>query len=324
MKRSDNFIFIEERLTWLATRLSLRGKLNILDLHLHSENFYIHFLNQVFDWKLENANLSKRNISGIDLIDRKAMLVVQVSATTTRQKIESALAKMSEYRDYRFKFLSICEEADKLRKYAFANPFNLAFAPEEDILDLGSLLAYINTLKVSHQIKICELLRQELKTEPGSADSTRVESNLAAIIDILAKESWSNIESGELETLSYDIDEKITWNQIESARPLIDDYKVHYARIDKIYSDFDRLGSNRSLSILNGIRSEYVKLHKTMAADDRFFAVIDRVVQIVCTSSNYRQIPAEELLLCVQILVVDAFIRCKIFENPMRRSDAGS
>jgi len=72
------------------------------------------------------------------------------------------------------------------------------------------------------------------------------------------------------------------------------------------------------------IRSEYVKLHKAMAADDRFFAVIDRVVQVVCTSSNYRQIPAEELLLCVQILVVDAFIRCKIFENPMRRSDAGS
>jgi len=33
-------------------------------------------------------------------------------------------------------------------------------------------------------------------------------------------------------------------------------------------------------------------------------------------SENYNQIAFEELELCVNILVVDAFIRCKIFKNP--------
>jgi hypothetical protein len=27
--------------------------------------------------------------------------------------------------------------------------------------------------------------------------------------------------------------------------------------------------------------------------------------------------PDEELMMCIEILVVDAFVRCKIFENPV-------
>jgi hypothetical protein len=41
-------------------------------------------------------------------------------------------------------------------------------------------------------------------------------------------------------------------------------------------------------------------------------------------SANYADIPVEELDLCVNILVVDAFIRCKIFKNPLGYADAAS
>jgi hypothetical protein len=39
-------------------------------------------------------------------------------------------------------------------------------------------------------------------------------------------------------------------------------------------------------------------------------------MKIIEESSNYRVLPFEELEMCVDILVVDAFMRCKIFENP--------
>ena len=39
-------------------------------------------------------------------------------------------------------------------------------------------------------------------------------------------------------------------------------------------------------------------------------------MKIIMGSSNYNIMPIEELQLCVDILVVDAFIRCKIFKNP--------
>ena len=56
MNRQVYFNIIEERLNLLALRIISRGKLNILDLHGHSENFYQYFLNEVFGWIVENEN----------------------------------------------------------------------------------------------------------------------------------------------------------------------------------------------------------------------------------------------------------------------------
>ena len=47
-----------------------------------------------------------------------------------------------------------------------------------------------------------------------------------------------------------------------------------------------------------------------------FFSIIDNVIELIKNSKNYIEIPYEELEMCVSILVVDAFIRCKIFKNP--------
>ena len=68
MNRSNYFNYIEEKLSILATRIDIRGKLNILDLHMHSENFYQDFFNLLCEWQLRNLNAVKQNIEGIDLI----------------------------------------------------------------------------------------------------------------------------------------------------------------------------------------------------------------------------------------------------------------
>ena len=47
-----------------------------------------------------------------------------------------------------------------------------------------------------------------------------------------------------------------------------------------------------------------------------FFAIINNVIELIKGSKNYIEIPYEELEMCVSIIVVDAFIRCKIFKNP--------
>jgi len=93
MSRQQYFNFIEEQLSRLAFRIESRGGLNILDLHLHSENFYLHLFNLLFGWELQNLNVVKKNAAGIDLVDATNKIIVQVSATATKQKIESALAK---------------------------------------------------------------------------------------------------------------------------------------------------------------------------------------------------------------------------------------
>ena len=321
MNRSKYFNFIESKLSLLATRIEMRGGLNILDLHLHSENFYLHFFKVLFGWKLQNLNAVYQNAAGVDLVDKTNKIIVQVSATATKQKVESALAKdLSAYKGYSFKFISISKDTKDLRTKIFSNPHNLTFSPAEDILDVPSLLASIIQMDTGRQKEVYEFLKKELKEDP---DPEKIESNLTTIIKILSKEDWSQGGSG-FETVPYDIEAKISYNQLDAARVLIDDYKIHYPRIEKIYSDFDKQGANKSLSILNGIRTEYIAIGSVASPDQWFFSIIEKVVQKILASANYTPIPEEELKLCVQILVVDAFIRCKIFKNPLGDNDARS
>jgi len=313
MNRSEYFNYIEEKLSILVTRINLRGKLNILDLNIHAENFYLNFFNLLFDWELKNLNAIQQNAPGIDLIDDTNKIIVQVSATGTKQKIESALKKdLSKYHGYSFKFISISINSEELKTKTFINPHNLTFSPANDIFDTTNILNIILSLNTTKQKSIYDFLKIELKTEP---DPEKIESNLTTIIKILSKEDLNHATS-HYETVPYDIEEKILYNNIDAAKTLIEDYKIHYHRLDKIYSIFDNQGDNKSLSTLNAIRMEYLKLSQGTPADQCFFLVIDRISQKIRASYNYTNIPDEELELCVNILVVDAFIRCKIFKNP--------
>lgn len=139
----------------------------------------------------------------------------------------------------------------------------------------------------------------------------------------MSKENWNEGEDTP-EKIKFEIDRKITHNNLKSSKLIIEDYSIHHGRLDKIYSEFDKQGSNKSKTVLSTIRQEYAKLTSTLTDDQLFFAVIEKVQEKILNSANYQNIPFDELELCVNILVVDAFIRCKIFENPENYNHATS
>lgn len=314
MNRPNYFDVIEERINLLALRITSRGRLNILDFHGHSENFYQFFLSEVYGWEITNENDFKQNVEAIDLVDHTNKLVLQVSATTSKQKIESSLSKDSikNYKGYTFKFVSIARDADNLRKATFKNPRGIAFDPTSDLIDKNSILSKIRGLNINDQERIYQFVKKELVNE---IDPLKLESNLATVINILSKEDWNKKEP-VVEINIFEIDRKISHNNLDSSKIIIDDYSLHYSRIDKIYTEFDSAGVNKSHFVLSTIRQEYAKLKGNLSDDELFFAVISKVQEKVLNSSNYTSIPFDELELCINILVVDAFIRCKIFENP--------
>lgn len=314
MNRPNYFNVIDERLQLLALRIISRGKLNILDFHGHSENFYQYFLHELYNWQVINENENMQNVEAIDLIDHSNKYVIQVSATATKYKIESCLSKASieNYNGYTFKFISIAREANELRKNTYANPYEINFTPSIDIIDIQSILSKIRGMKIEDQKRIYEFVKKELIPEP---DLLKIETNLASIINILSKENWESTDSA-LEINSYDIERKITHNNLNGAKVIIDDYGVHYLTINRIYSQFDVEGSNKSSTVLRTIRHEYAKAKSNLSDDQLFFEVISQIQYKVLNSANYSSIPLDELEQCVSIIVVDAFIRCKIFENP--------
>ena len=316
MNRTRYYNYIEEKLNFLAYRIEKRGKINLLDLNIHSETFFAELFNILYDYNLVNLNCIKQKSEGIDLVDTKNKIIIQVSATCTKEKIENSLNKgiYLFYKDYNFKFISISKEvSNKLRITEFENPYNLIFDSQKDILDSTTLLRYILNLEIDKQKILFEFIKKELGEE---ISTVKVDSNLAEIINVLAKEDL-DLKSAKINTTVFVIEEKINYNNLNGVRELIDDYKIFSVKLNQKYTEFDRGGRNKSTSILQIIRKQYVKLkNEKKNSEEIFYGVVENIMKIIEESANYKKLPFEELEMCVDILVVDAFMRCKIFENP--------
>lgn len=313
MNRSYYFDFVEERLTTLAFRIGVRGRVNVLNLNLHAENFYAHLFNEVFGLSLVNANAYDQNVAAVDLVDASNKIIIQVSSTTTKQKIESALSKnLSTYAGYRFKFIPIVDDASGLRKLTYAVPEGITFDPKVDIHDVTSVVRKVSTMEIDDLKRVFDLVKKELGEEFGAE---RLETNLAEIVNILSNEDVNNAPQ-HLQVDPFEVGRKISFNNLDSLESLIHGYAVHYSRLDGIYAEFDQSGVNKSASVFASINSEYLKCQVADVGANLFFSIIRNTVDKIRNSSNFNRIPLDELELATTILVVDAFIRCKVFKNP--------
>jgi hypothetical protein len=312
MNRSSYFNYIEERLDLLSLRIQRRGKLNLLELNIHAENFYRDLLNLLYGWNLENMNAAHQNEKAIDLMDTNNKLVVQVSATNTKVKIQSSLSNLNFY-DYTFKFLSITQSSDDLRKVNYDIPKGIKFVPSDDIIDIDSILRVVESLGINEQKRLYDFIEREL----GCMDVLKInQSDIVSVIKLLAQNDLSNIEVSASVQKDFQIDSKINHNQLRISRAIISEYKVYQNMVDKIYSSFDEMGQNRSLFVLNKIRKIYLKGRESTCGDELFKWITDTVMQEVTERMNGENLSIEAIEMCVDILIVDAFIRCKIFENP--------
>lgn len=91
MNRSRHYDYIEKMLSIFVNRVNSNNKLNLMDLNIHLEAFTMNMLNLLYDYQLVNLNSKDQNIAGIDLADTKKKIIVQVTSTCTKEKIESSL-----------------------------------------------------------------------------------------------------------------------------------------------------------------------------------------------------------------------------------------
>ena len=315
MNRTMYFNYIEEKINLNAVRIESRGKLNILDFNQHSENFYNDLLNKLFGWNLINLNEIKQNVEAIDLVDLDSKIIVQVSATATKQKLDNSFSKeiYKDYRGFTFKFVSIAKDFE-IKNYEIPNNiYDIKFNVDEDIIDKSRILKKVLNLEILQQKELYNFIKEELGNE---IDTLKMDSNIATIINILASENLAEFET-RYEINDFEIDKKIEYNNLTDIKEIINDYKIYHSNVNEKYMIFDKSGVNKSLTILQTIRNKYFEACKELNNEcEIFLTVMNKVTEIILNSNNYVEIPYEELEFCVGIIVVDAFIRCKIFKNP--------
>lgn len=315
MNRQNYFDYIERRLTWLSCRVTARGALNMYDINIHCENFYMHLLNLLFDWNLVNANTIQHNTPAIDLMYKEGNIIVQVSSTNTVAKIQNSLDKLgTEYNGYNFKFVSIAKPAEKLREHKYNLPtgLNIVFNPTSDIFDIEIFLNRINSLSIEKMTPLYDFIKKELSFE---SDELKLETGLAYVINEL---STINLRNNEVffDTTSFDVSNKIVKNNLSIFKDIIEQYDVYFSTVQKIYNDFDSIGNNKSFAVLQTINKEYLQLKTKFSGDSLYNAIAENLKDKLSLSANLKQFYDEDLDLYIDIVLVDAFIRCKIFEKP--------
>lgn len=314
MNRQNYYNHIRERLFTLSSCIKFSGKLNLLDLNLHSENFYRDFFNLLYGWHLENQNAMQQNAKATDLRDEKNKTLIQVSATNTNRKIQDSLNKIDtgKYDGYTFKFISIASDAKNLKDKQYQVPGGIIFRAENDIYDLDTILSYIYGLKIEKMVDVYDFIKKELIFDTAQE---RMESNLTDIINNLA-DCDLNDNDYSIDDVPFGIEDKIDYNKLKTFKDIINEYSVYQNAVDKIYSEYDKQGKNKSLAVLRTIRNEYLKNKEYYTGDNLFDVIEKRIENRIRQSSNLNEIKQDELKLYVDIILVNSFMKCKIFEKP--------
>ena len=147
---------ISETLATMAAKVQQDGSANLVSTNVLAENFYREFLNVLCGWKLDSANLED-NAAGIDLVSEEDRVVVQVSSTDSKPKLQSSLDKLGldAYAGYRFVFLLI---APKRAKHAGLRvPEGIRFDPAADVWSNAELLRRAQGLELSRLKQLYQL-----------------------------------------------------------------------------------------------------------------------------------------------------------------------
>ena len=285
------------------------------DINIHCEDFYMRLLNLLYGWDLVNANTIQRNNPAVDLIYTSENIIVQVSSTNTTTKIQSSLDKLdAKYTGCNYKFVSIAKSTDKLKEHKFNTPSNLniQFNAPYDIYDINTLLNKIKSLSAAEMEEVYKFIKQELHFE---TDELKLETGLAHVINELSEIKLENNEE-KFDTVSFDIDNKIIKNNLAVFKDIIEQYDVYFYVVQRIYDEFDTMGNNKSYAVLQTIRKEYLELKTKFSGDELYKAIAQNVKEKLSLSANLKQFYDDDLELYVDIILVDAFIECKIFEKP--------
>ncbi len=131
--------------------------------------------------------------------------------------------------------------------------------------------------------------------------------------------SFSNMEA-------FKIESKINHNDIKRNKALIDEYKVFYTKVNSLYQTLEEQGSFKKENLLRNIRSIYLQIKGKYVGNstnpmqivrDNADNIIEDVQEnlLVLAEKNTKGI-SEDISFGVTLIMIDAFMRCKILEEP--------
>lgn len=315
MEQNRYIGIISSKLAYLSTEIKLKSAVNLLDTNILSEDVFKNILNIIYGWNLQNANTVEQNIKAIDLVDDDAKILVQVSSDNSKTKVQSSLSKIElpRYSGYSFKFVCISKDVTHLKKSSIDVPAGIFFDADTDCYDVKRLLRDVKTKDIDRIASLASYLEKSIL--PSSAEERRP-SVITYVINCLSEESLDKAAINP-DVKPFDFMPKIDLNKLVKWKTIVTEYTLYSILVDNIYGQYDKLGVNKSFAVLTSLHDLYIELSMESMGDDLFDKLLEKVYKIVdgdgtCNVSLTR----EELTMNIKIVLVDAFLKCKIFKKP--------
>lgn len=212
MERSRIINKIAEYLAILKHLIVLRSSVNLLDLNIHSEQFFKILLNKIYGYSLENINIEQQNAAVIDLGDKKNKIAIQVTSNDSLAKIKSTVDAFEEKELFKiYDSLKILIIRDKTSREGEINTGNFSFDKNTDVLDINDLFNYIvsgiDNLEKLHEIR--NWLETELFEKYKSKNkSNEVETFLKLISFISDENNYGEFKTESEPDPEYKIEQR--------------------------------------------------------------------------------------------------------------------
>jgi hypothetical protein len=179
----------------------------------------------------------------------------------------------------------------------------------------------LKEMKRNHDLKIL--------SQPDSLEKFRNnQSSLAVVINQMSKGNIIEDPYSDLMN-SFNPEKRILHNNVVSYRPIIEEYKVYQGKLRSLYSEYENQGLLKKQILLANIKSVYMKAKGKFVTNalneieeirknaDKIFEEVEKQLwEIIDNRHNLQKdIPYEAINISLRIVMVDAFMDCKILEE---------
>lgn len=169
-----------------------------------------------------------------------------------------------------------------------------------------------------------KLKQMKQNHESEVAEKISPKERASAIVKVVNKIAEIDIEKiqGSEVKFSFKPEDKIQYNNIKIYKPLFEKYKIYSTQLNTIYNEMDAEGSLKKSMILRNIQSIYLMIKGELNIETRqdieshADTIIDKVKNKLFDKLDNSHLDEESMGFAVEIILIDAFMRCKILEEP--------
>ena len=305
---------IQESLLRYCDSLKVDSRGNLQNEALYAEYVFRDVINLAFGWNLKNANEDDVLTAGFDLVDPEERILIQVTKDSSRAKIEHSFETLEStaYQGYRFLFMLLVSNHPKYTR-SFESPQGIVFDPAQDILDIAQLMKRIRALPIAKVHEVYECVEQHLES---TLDARNIPTSLGKVLMALAPHDM--VSGKKLDkTVAFMISDKISVNKLGAYHRRISRAATFSHLVVQLYGAYAAAGTYEGETILVSLADDYDVL---AAREDDSLAIFDGLVDVLMDrlerDASVADVTYEMRRFCVTIVLVDAFMRCRIFRGP--------